>query len=80
MPDGLWLLWNEPLSWMPYGSGYEPASLNCTLNGMSFCVSSQNRSVVRVVRRGAVDVELTLEREAAEDLRPRPGRARNSRL
>src|SRR4051794_11783007 len=25
---GPWLLWNEPLNWIPYGSGYEPASLN----------------------------------------------------
>src|SRR6187399_679428 len=41
--DGLSLLWNDALNWMPYAIGYDPASLSCLLNGMLFSRSSQKR-------------------------------------
>ena len=73
-------LWNDAAELTPYGSGYEPASLNCLPERDVVLAVVAEAERVRVVGRGAVDVELPLEREAAEHLRAAPGRARNSRL
>src|SRR5881628_2731849 len=73
-------LWNDPLSVIPYGIGYDAAILKFLLNGTRFCRSSQKRIEFGL----SGDVQFTLSCRSNDSppnsWAPRPGRARNSTL